>query len=155
MMKASIPSRRQARKHIESAVPSNMFFYGSLMGPEVLQGVLSLDTVPIFEKASINGFAIKMWGIYPALIPHDDDSEVSGTTWLVNDFAQFARLEEYETKAYSWTTCVINKADGDSLEGCRTFVWGGDPSSRDLNDGSFDLERDQKYFKPSILKKGP
>jgi len=133
------------------------FFYGSLMDPEVLQTVLSLAQTPTVEKASVAGFSMKMWGIYPTLIRSaagvGGEEKISGTVWKVEEEAHFLRLSAYETGAYTWCPCEIELSSGDVLGGCRTFCWAGDPNSRDLEEGKFDLERYQKYFKPSVVRR--
>ncbi|KAL1983406.1 hypothetical protein VTN96DRAFT_10388 [Rasamsonia emersonii] len=133
--------------------PCHLFFYGSLMDPEVLQSVLGLPELPVLQKGWVTGFTIKMWGIYPALIPKDGDTKVMGAVWKVDEPSQFLRLMEYETEAYKWCPCTVHLCDGGVLPESRTFIWAGDPASKDLEDGSFDLERYQKYFKPSVVRK--
>ncbi|KAF2112238.1 hypothetical protein BDV96DRAFT_498039 [Lophiotrema nucula] len=134
-------------------VPFYMFFYGSLQDPEVLQAVLSLVSPPTVTPASIEGFAIRMWGIYPALIPCPN-SIITGTAWEVTSQVHFARLAEYETEAYTWCECTVRLESGETLMGCRTFCWAGDAESKELEDGTFDLERYQRYFKASITRRG-
>ena len=134
--------------------PCPFFFYGSLMDPEVLQAVLELPETPIVESGSVCGFSIKMWGIYPALIPHEGGG-VSGSMWRVNSESQFLRLKEYETSAYTWCACDIELSSGEILTGCRSFCWAGDSGSKELEEGSFDLQRYQRYFKPSVVRKSP
>lgn len=124
------------------------------MDPEVLQAVLELPETPIVESGSVCGFSIKMWGIYPALIPHEG-GVVSGSTWRVNTESHFLRLKKYETSAYTWCTCDIELSNGEVLTGCRTFCWAGDSNNRDLEEGTFDLQRYQRYFKASVVRKSP
>jgi gamma-glutamylcyclotransferase (GGCT)/AIG2-like uncharacterized protein YtfP len=133
---------------------SYLFFYGSLMDTEVLQTILGLPSLPIVEEGRISGFKIKMWGIYPTLIP-SDDGQVVGTIWTVDDLHHFKRLIECETKAYTWRICDIYRQDGEVISGGRTFCWAGDPKSKELEEGSFDLYRYQKYFKSSTVRRGP
>ncbi|KAH9870835.1 hypothetical protein J1614_006407 [Plenodomus biglobosus] len=134
--------------------PCHMFFYGSLMDPEVIQAVLQLSDRPVTKKAALSGFSTKMWGIYPALIP-DSKGLVGGVVWEVSSEAHFRRLEAYETSAYAWTRCSAQLDDGTSISECRTFFWAGDPESKELEEGSFDLERYQKYFKRSVTRERP
>lgn len=133
--------------------PSHMFFYGSLMDPEVLQAILNLPDLPTTRPATIFGFRVKMWGIYPALVPCSSGSGVTGTVWKVTSEAQFDRLAAYETAAYRWDECDAVLEGGEVLGNCRTFCWAGEPDSRELEDGSFDLERYQKYFKASVTRR--
>jgi len=86
-----------------------------------------------------------MWGTYPALIP-SDSSKVKGRVWKVDSEEHFNRLAAYETAAYTWIECEV-------IEGCRAFCWAGHPESTELEDGSFDLERYQKYFKASVTRR--
>ncbi|KFY75824.1 hypothetical protein V499_04221 [Pseudogymnoascus sp. VKM F-103] len=134
--------------------PCPFFFYGSLMDPEVLQAVLELPEAPIFESGSVCGFSMKMWGMYPALIPHEG-GRVSGSMWRVNTESHFLRLKEYETSAYTWCACDIELSSEEVLSGCRTFWWAGDSDSRELEEGTFDLQRYQRYFKASVVRKYP
>lgn len=134
--------------------PCPFFFYGSLMDPEVLQAVLELPETPIVESGSVCGFSIKMWGIYPALIPHEG-GVVSGSTWRVNSESHFLRLKKYETSAYTWCTCDIELSSREVLSKCRTFCWAGGSDSKELEEGTFDLQRYQRYFKASVVRKSP
>ncbi|KAF2794815.1 hypothetical protein K505DRAFT_324520 [Melanomma pulvis-pyrius CBS 109.77] len=134
-------------------VPCHMFFYGSLMDLDVLQAITGLPEAPSVKKGTITGFAIRMWGTYPALVPCST-GKVNGTVWEVASGAHFRRLADYETSAYTWCECSVVLEDGESLPNCRTFCWAGDVDSRDLEEGEFDFERYQKYFKPSVLCRG-
>ncbi|KAH8588147.1 hypothetical protein B0O99DRAFT_601048 [Bisporella sp. PMI_857] len=140
------------QKFADPFSPCFMFFYGSLMDPDVLQSVLGLSDVPRLRKGTIKGFRMKMWGIYPAILD-DQEGEVTGMIWKCDQESHFLRLQGYETKAYTWTYCDVNLEDGGILGLCRTFCWAGDVNSKDLDDGSFDLLRYQKYFKASIVRK--
>jgi len=124
------------------------------MDPEVLQSVLGLADAPIISKGVINGFSMKMWGIYPTIIP-SKEGKISGIVWKVDSELHFLRLQAYETDAYTWCNCDVELEDGKMLRGCRTFCWAGDTNSKDLDDGdgTFDLARYQKYFKPSVVRK--
>jgi hypothetical protein len=98
------------------------------------------------------GFTVKMWGIYPALLPCSA-GEVLGAVWECASDAHFRRLAEYETSAYSWCECTVVLEDGTEVLNCRTFCWAGDVDSKELESGSFDLERYQKDFKSSVVRK--
>ncbi|RDL36417.1 Uncharacterized protein BP5553_05769 [Venustampulla echinocandica] len=137
-------------KLVNPFTPCFMFFYGSLMDSEVLQSVLSLQDTPTVAKGVIKGFSMKMWGIYPTIIPNNE-GDISGTVWKVDLESHFLRLQEYETGAYTWCFCDIELEDGELLRGCRTFCWAGEANSKDLEEGSFDLLRYQKYFKASVV----
>ncbi|KAH7382248.1 hypothetical protein BKA66DRAFT_586123 [Pyrenochaeta sp. MPI-SDFR-AT-0127] len=131
--------------------PCHMFFYGSLMDSEVLGAVLKLSETPITRPATVSGFSIRMWGIYPALIP-SVPGKVLGTVWKIDSEAHFERLQAYETGAYKWLECDATLENGEVLKDCRTFCWAGDSNSKELEDGSFDLRRYQKYFKGSVTR---
>ncbi|KAL2070362.1 hypothetical protein VTL71DRAFT_13388 [Oculimacula yallundae] len=134
--------------------PFYMFFYGSLMDPEVLQAILDLPELPTMQPATISGFSIKMWGIYPTLIPClPGTGSVTGTVWKATLEDHFDRLAAYETAAYRWDECEAVLEDGEVYGNCRTFCWAGEPDSKELEDGSFDLERYQKYFKSSVTRR--
>lgn len=119
------------------------------MDAEVLHATLELSEMPVTRTATIRGHAVKMWGIYPALIS-DQNGSVSGVAWHMSSQAQFQRLEAYETTAYRWLECAAMLDDGEVIPDCRVFCWAGDPNSQELDPGSFDFERFQKYFKGSI-----
>ena len=84
--------------------PCHMFFYGSLMDPEVIQAVLALPDLPTTQAASISGFRVRMWGPYPTLLPSSAGT-VLGRVWKVTSEEHFNRLAEYETAAYRWVEC--------------------------------------------------
>ncbi|KAL2014145.1 hypothetical protein VTN00DRAFT_1670 [Thermoascus crustaceus] len=104
------------------------------MDPEVLQSVLGLPELPILQKGWATGFTMKIWGIYPALIPKDGVTKVMGGCLEVVPLHHTSLQREV-------------------LPESRTFSWAGGPASKELEDGSFDLERYQKYFKPSAVRK--
>jgi gamma-glutamylcyclotransferase (GGCT)/AIG2-like uncharacterized protein YtfP len=121
--------------------PCHIFFYGSLMGPDVLQTVLDLPQLPVLQTGWIQGFTMRMWGIYPALVPADDAPKVSGAVWRINEESHMKRLMDYETSAYVPCHCTIYLENGHVLLDCRVFVWAGDSGSTELEEGSFDLGR--------------
>jgi gamma-glutamylcyclotransferase (GGCT)/AIG2-like uncharacterized protein YtfP len=129
-----------------------MFFYGSLMDPEVIQAILNLPELPTTRPATISGFQVKMWSIYPTLIPGNE--KVSGVVWEVKKEEHFKRLQAYETAAYKWTWCeaILENDDKTVIENCRTFCWAGEPDSKELEDGSFDLAWYQRVLEPSVVK---
>ena len=130
--------------------PCHMFFYGSLMDPEVLQAVLRLPDPPTTTTpATIDGYKIKMWGIYPTLVPAQ--GTVSGVVWKLESKEHFQRLVMYESSAYTWSNCSAKLEDGTVLSGCRTFVWAGSPDDENLKEGNFDLEQYQMYRKPAVF----
>ncbi|KAG8156962.1 hypothetical protein KVR01_013184 [Diaporthe batatas] len=135
--------------------PCHIFFYGSLMSPQVLQTVAKLENTPLTQKGIVKGFKIKMWGIYPAAIPCSDTVDtVAGTVWHVDEYSQLARLQEYETGAYKLYECEIEVEGGEKLSGSKMFCWAGEHDSPELEEGVFDFERYQKYFMPSVIAAG-
>lgn len=123
------------------------------MDPEVLQSILDLSELPITRSATISGFRVRMWGIYPTLIPCHS-GHVTGTVWKLTLDTHFNRLAAYGTAAYRWDECDAILEDGETLRNCRTFCCAGEPDSKELEDGNFDLERYQRYFKSSVTRRG-
>lgn len=118
-----------------------------------MRSVLELPDLPVVEVARIRGFEIRMWGIYPALIPSNDSTkEILGTFWKVLNDLQVKRLCLYETDAYKTVPVPLITGAGDVIEDARTFIWAGEAGSSDLEDGAFDLERYQKHFKGSVIR---
>jgi gamma-glutamylcyclotransferase (GGCT)/AIG2-like uncharacterized protein YtfP len=141
----------------------HLFFYGSLMDPEVLQAVLGLSRPPEMEPGYITGFKIKLWGIYPTLVPDTDGSgegKVDGMVRTSERYEHLMSLGAYETSVYELCDCEIRKkGDGDEsradtrvVKGL-TFKWAEDPQSSQLVEGSLDFERYQKYYKPSVVRR--
>lgn len=134
--------------------PKNLFFYGSLMDPDVLSVVSDTSADPELHTASIHGFKLKMWGCYPTLVPGDSGDTVHGVYWQAENDRQLSLLQRYETHRYKPATCSIHvEKDGSTIENGLTFVWAGDPLSSELTDGEFLLERYQLYFKPDAFKR--
>jgi len=144
----------EAPEELEGVAPVYFFFYGSLMDSEVLGHILNLPEEPKVEPATINGFRIKMWGIYPSLIPDSEHTGglVSGTTWKVETAEQLRNLSKYETSVYRHYPVKIHRKDGSILDG-RVFCWAGDPDNSELEEGSFDLVHYQTYFKSSVVRR--
>lgn len=125
------------------------------MSSKVLQTVAKLDNTPTTQKGIVRGFRIKMWGIYPAVIPGSDVLDtVAGTVWRLDDASQLIRLQEYETGAYKLCDCEIEVEGGHKLPGSKIFCWAGPADSPELEEGVFDFGRYQKHFMPSVLSKG-
>ncbi|KAF2665044.1 hypothetical protein BT63DRAFT_378591 [Microthyrium microscopicum] len=137
----------------EDYTPSYFFFYGSLMDPEVLQHILKLPELPLLQPATIKDFKIKMWSIYPALVPSPKGT-VTGKIWKVETLEHFEKLAAYETAAYTTCPLGIHRSDTGVIEDGKAFCWKGDPISLDLEDGIFDFARYQQHFKPSLLGRG-
>ncbi|KAI0539859.1 hypothetical protein GGR58DRAFT_203798 [Xylaria digitata] len=129
------------------------FFYGSLQIREVLQRICEIPDgtsedgkggpVILHERAVIHGWKIKLWGLFPALVPAavDDTEGVQGMAWLCEKPEHVARLCTYETDAYRMAYCDISlpSAGGgvEVLENARTFV--STLSDNELEDGEFSI----------------
>lgn len=138
--------------------PRHFFFYGSLMDPEVFQTITKSAEAPVMRKGSITGFKMKMWGIYPVLVPETEagtDTKITGTWCMVDSHMRFLDLQEYETVKYTPLDCTIVTEDGTELKDSATFGWAGNPDNNELEDGVFNFERYQKYFKPSVVRENP
>ncbi|KAK7964454.1 hypothetical protein PG996_007849 [Apiospora saccharicola] len=143
--------------------PRHFFFYGTLMDPEVYQTVTKSPEAPAMRKGRITGFRMKMWGIYPTLVQvvpgssagpeAETDTRITGTYCMVDSHVHLDNLQYYETTKYKPVDCTIMTEEGEELTNCATFGWAGDPDSAELEDGVFDFERYQKYFKPSVVKR--
>ena len=134
--------------------PKTLFFYGSLMDPDVVRVIAETSTEPELHKASIHGFKLKIWGFYPTLVSGDTSDIVHGVYWQAENDLQLGLLQRYETHRYKLVTCSIYvEKDGVTIDDGLTFVWAGDPGSSELKDGEFLLERYQLYFKPDGFKR--
>ncbi|KAI3396844.1 hypothetical protein diail_11616 [Diaporthe ilicicola] len=134
--------------------PKNLFFYGSLMDPDVIRVIADTSVEPQLHKASIHGFRLKMWGVYPTLVPGDAGDTVQGVYWQAENHRQLGLLQRYETHRYKPASCSISlEKDGSTIDDGLTFMWAGDPASSELKDGEFLLERYQLYFKPDAFKR--
>lgn len=138
----------------EGFKPCIFFFYGTLMDPEVLMAVASLNDTPQLQDAWIDGFTMKMWtGIYPVLLPSNEtgpQSRIHGKIWRATTLAQCLRLQEYESSAYEHADCQIQCRDGKSVNGL-VFIWAGHSESDELVEGTFDLETWQQRHKASLF----
>jgi hypothetical protein len=70
------------------------------MDAEVLQTVLDLPSLLVYKTAFLSGFKIKMWSIYPTLVPSAASNKIQGIVWKVESVEHFWGLREYETRAY-------------------------------------------------------
>ena len=124
------------------------------MDPDVLQTVLSLPEPSTLRDGNIKDYAMRMWGIYPTLVP-SKGLKIEGKVYLCETVQHFLRLVKYETGAYQWVPCQIELENGEIIERGRVFVWAGDPDGKELSDGTFDFARYQRYFKPSVVRRKP
>ncbi|KAK4151400.1 hypothetical protein C8A00DRAFT_45406 [Chaetomidium leptoderma] len=123
--------------------PIYYFFYGTLMKPDVLKGVLGLETDPVLRPAKIYGYKIANWGQYKALIDGEPDTEVTGSAYKVRSVEEESKLAYYETNAYALAACEIyftdhseGKEDDAHTEFGKTFRYAGDAHT--LQQGRFD-----------------
>ncbi|SMR56275.1 unnamed protein product [Zymoseptoria tritici ST99CH_3D1] len=117
------------------------FFYGTLQDPGILSEVLRLDDKPALKPARVVGYAVKLWGQYPALVDGSPEEMVEGAVFEVANEAAAARLAQYETKAYRARPCLIrvwSRDEGEKLIEGFAFLYDG--RSKDLSDGEFDLK---------------
>ena len=119
-----------------------LFIYGTLTLPHVLQKILSLASIPVYQPASIRGYLIKMWGPYPALVPAEgyqsgvqvtDKPSVEGKAFRVSGL-QLSRLVQYEGENYKLSAVTIYMDDAVHLG--LTFLWSG--YLEELEEGVFD-----------------
>ncbi|KAK3331386.1 hypothetical protein B0H66DRAFT_580219 [Apodospora peruviana] len=123
------------------------FFYGTLTKPDILQGVLGLDSEPVLRPAKIYGYELAKWGQYNALIDSKPGTVVTGHAYMVRSVEEEYKLAYYETNAYTLEPCAIYFTDGgggadgeqhedDNPTYGRTFQYAGDAQA--LKDGRFD-----------------
>ncbi|KAI0533565.1 hypothetical protein GGR58DRAFT_521433 [Xylaria digitata] len=152
--------------------PCHMFFYGTLMDPDVLQHITGCPTKPAMRPGWIMSFRPKMWVYFPTLIPLEELSlsAVSATEEAklgqgrgrvygggdarmreIEDYQHFWALQQYETSVYRGYWCQIHAGDNsETIEDSVVFVWAKKPQSPDLTDGAFDLAKWQKTHKASL-----
>ncbi len=128
-----------------------LFFYRSLMDPDVLQIIARLPESPKLYPACIKGYEMKMWiGTYPTILPTtEDDAVIRGVCWKTTDRNHLDLLQSYETNAYKLARVTI---DRESRRGHTdvvgfTFIWSGEGKDRDLKGGKFDLQYYQENVK--------
>jgi hypothetical protein len=129
--------------------PTMLFFYGKNMDPEVLQVIMKSPDSLHLKPASISGWKMKMWGIYPAIVPSEADSRIKGMAYLVESEDQYNHLAGYEIPQYVASPCKITIDGEQDIVNGETFAWNGALS--DLVDGAFDLLDYQQNSKPSWI----
>ncbi|KAK3904333.1 hypothetical protein C8A05DRAFT_31871 [Staphylotrichum tortipilum] len=162
--------------------PRTLFFYGSLMDPEVLARVARLwRQTPLLEDAWIEGFELKLWGgKYPVVLPttgtataatdaKDGDADASsdgtaatapprvhGKAWLTTSQNQLDWLQYYETDAYEPVECEVHVGKEGEGEGEMrkgwAFKWSGVRPVGELVEGTWDLEEWRRTRKGSVLR---
>ena len=133
------------------------------MDPSFLAEVLALPSHrrPKMRPAKMVGYAVKLWGQYPALLDGEAGQEVYGMAWRVREKKDAVRLAEYETRAYRPAPCLIELTtdeggddddDDYNNSGKSGFVGGKgtvlqghafkfrDGNESELREGSFDLK---------------
>ncbi len=122
--------------------PIYYFFYGTLMKPDILKGVLSLQTEPILRPAKVYSYSLANWGQYKALVDGEPGTSLSGCAYLVESVEHEYRLARYETGAYTLKPCSIYFTDGpggredERPTAGKTFMYAGDAVA--LREGRFD-----------------
>ncbi|CAK46683.1 uncharacterized protein An14g06900 [Aspergillus niger] len=126
-----------------TAAPTGPYFlYGTLMDPYMLRDILALNSDQDIDlrPAYITGYACKLWGQYPALVPDDTStSVVKGVVYHVPSVEDGVKLANYETGWYRAESCEVVYTDGEEpgREGGHLFVFVGDEG--ELSEGVFDL----------------
>lgn len=122
--------------------PIYYFFYGTLMNPDILRGVLGLKSEPVLRSAKIYGYELANWAQYKALIDSKPGTVVTGRAYMVQSVEEEYKLAYYETNAYTLASCAIyftDGSDGKEDEGPtygKTFRYAGDAQA--LKQGRFD-----------------
>ncbi|KAH6983433.1 hypothetical protein BKA56DRAFT_583695 [Ilyonectria sp. MPI-CAGE-AT-0026] len=114
------------------------FFYGTLMRPDIIKGVLDLDADPVLREAKVVGYSLSSWGQYKALVDGESGEEVLGCAFEVQSPEHEFKLAYYEGNAYELAPCLIQFADGKEHVQGKTFMYAGD--SQALKDGRFDYK---------------
>ncbi|CAA7263987.1 unnamed protein product [Cyclocybe aegerita] len=133
---------RRGQQKIASDVvrfPATLFAYGTLQVPHVLRSVLNVEKA--LCPAAVHGYAVKMWGPYPALVktPGPEESTVHGMLFLVMNEEELKRLIRYETENYRLEQTEITAFYGENKSMTSPgyiFVWNGYPEA--LQEGVFD-----------------
>lgn len=133
------------------------FFYGTLMDPETLSRVLNTPNGdPIMRRARVQGYQIKLWGPYPALIDGKPKQPVNGVMCEILSQAHIDRIADYETDKYKLQYCFIDILnDDDSVEKTVNgilFMWDGEED--ELRPGTFDLrewKKETSHAPPQLI----
>jgi hypothetical protein len=112
------------------------FFYGTLMKPNILRGVLGLESDPTTRPATLYGYELANWGQYRTLLDSASDATVVGRAYLVQSVEAAHKLAYYETDAYTLAVCTIRFDGEPGAVQARTFKYAGD--ARALREGRFD-----------------
>ena len=117
------------------------------MDPETLSQVLGTPhSLPTLTPARVLGWAIKLWGPYPALVDGEPLQPVDGMAFEILSKTQLDRLISYETDQYQLQPCYIDiRNHDDSVRGTVdgvTFIWNGELD--ELQEGKFELKQRKK-----------
>lgn len=129
----------RALREAEKASKDVYFLYGSLMDPSRLRSVLGLSERPQLRPASVVGYAVKMWGPYPALVDGPTGNVVPGMAFDVEGAGKKERLAAYETDRYTAVPVIIRFEAGTSCDG-KAFVWNRGRDKNELIEGTFGLK---------------
>ncbi len=141
-MPANYLSERQEEPQPYKYEPTWYFFYGSLTKPDILKGVLGLQTEPVLRPAKVYGYELTNWGQYKALIDGKPGTALAGLAYMVESVEHEYRLATYETGAYTLKPCSVYFTDGpggredDTPTEGKTFMYAGDAVA--LKEGRFD-----------------
>ncbi|KAK4245451.1 hypothetical protein C7999DRAFT_34213 [Corynascus novoguineensis] len=122
--------------------PIHYFFYGTLMNPAILQGVLGFESQPDLRSAKVYGYELTNWAQYKTLIDSNPGTVVTGRAYMAQSAEEEYKLAYYETNAYSVAPWAIyftddpdGKEDANPTIG-KTFRYAGDAQA--LKQGRFD-----------------
>ncbi|KAI9373632.1 hypothetical protein BJX61DRAFT_541589 [Aspergillus egyptiacus] len=144
---AFFPSKKPRPATDLPAPTGPYFFYGTLSDPDMLRDVLSLGSgeTPQLRPARIEGYKVKLWGQYPAILDSGADSDadspgsaVHGAVYRVQTVEHAERLARYETDSYCAVPCWVRYCDGEE-EGEEGYVFKFVGDVRDLTEREFDL----------------
>lgn len=117
----------------------DLFFYGTLMHPKILQRVILSDVSELtIRPATLLSYSRhRVTGVdYPAVVP-DDSQSVKGT--LVKGLSPWAvkRLDVFEGDEYSRKSVKVMVEGQDLPVEARTYVWSDNPSRLDKAEWDF------------------
>lgn len=138
----------------EPALGTPLFFYGTLVDPDVLglvigrpvaDSVLELATLPGWRRVRVRGAS------YPMLLPAPGE-RVEGRLWRHASAADLARLDAYEGEGYRRVICEVERGAGERLA---AQVYLPRPGALEPTEEPWDLDAWRARFKPLYLGRGP
>ncbi|KAH7015721.1 hypothetical protein EDB80DRAFT_708584 [Ilyonectria destructans] len=108
--------------------PIYYFFYGTLMCPVILKGVLDTDADPELREAKVVNYPLASCGQYRALINGEPGEEVLGCAVEVQSPEYEFKLAYYEGNAYKLAPCLIHFGDGKEPPKARLLCRPGIPT---------------------------